>query len=85
MDTVTTGSGVKVDANATQDTDAAQQTGDGTDATGRSGADGGSASDQGSQGTGGAGEGGGTGSTEDLILGSDGVYYTYEQYYGLDG
>lgn len=85
VDTVTTGSGVKVDANATQDTDAAQQTGDGTDATGRSGADGGSASDQGSQGTGGAGEGGGTGSTEDLILGSDGVYYTYEQYYGLDG
>ena len=94
-ESVSEGSGIQVDdtlpvddgSAPTQTTTGEQTTEGGENADGTTTGDGsvdGSA-DGSATGEGSPDEGTSEGDTSDMILGEDGVYYTYEQYYGLDG
>jgi cell division protein FtsQ len=89
VESVTGGSGVTVDELADEtDATATQQPTDGQAdaAAGQTPSGDGQTTDNAQQegGTGQMADGSQVGDTSDLILGEDGYYYTYEQYYGLD-
>lgn len=93
-ESVSEGTGIQVDdslptddgsgAAPTQTAPTGEQTTEGGENADGTATDGTSA-DGSAMGDGSSVDGSATGDTSDMILGEDGVYYTYEQYYGLDG
>lgn len=93
-ESVSEGTGIQVDdsmaaddgsgAAPTQTTPTGEQTTEGGENADGTATDGTSA-DGSASGDGSSQDDSATGDTSEMILGDDGVYYTYEQYYGLDG